>query len=218
MGVSDSVALSLGALSYAGFVVIGVIVAYRLRRSLDEEGFLIVIPAAFALLGGVFMHITQMAIALPAGLLLYSKYPRGFPALRWGIMLLAVPWSASSDLAYVQLFVALDIAVFSWYFLECAALAAQATILQVAAFTGGSFLFRAEHVNDAATVSHAQYIWKHLAARSNALSDNVWRSYVSEVFCRHATLFFFFKIPTLLGSAIITSHAFFCAGSPKERL
>jgi len=218
MGVSDSAALFLGALSYAGFVVIGVIVAYRLRRSLDEEAFLIVIPAAFALLGGVFIHITQMAIALPAGLLLYSKYPRGLPALRWGIMLLAVPWSASSDLAYVQLFVALCIAVFSWYFLENAALAAQAAIVQVAAFTGGSFLFHAEHVNDAATAAHAQFVWKHLAAPSNALSDNAWSSYVSEVFSRHATLFFFFKIPTLLGSAMIAGQAFFCAGSSKDRL
>ena len=219
MGASDPAALFLGGLAYAAFVVVGIVVAYRLRRSLGEDAFLIVIPAAFAVLGGVFIHITQVASALPAGLLLHVKDQRRSPMLSWGIMLLAVPWSASIDLEYVQLFVALSIAVLSWYFLENATLAMQAAAIQVAAFMGCSYIFRIEHVSDAATISHARFVWKHLAAPSSALSDDAWHSYVSEVFSKHATLFLFLKIPTWVGLATIARHAFSCVESrDKDRL
>jgi hypothetical protein len=216
MGAPDRAALFFGELSYAALVIIGIIVAHRLRRSMQEDAFLIVIPAAFALLGGVFIHSAQMATALPAGLLLYAKSRRPSPVLGWGIILLAVPWSSAPDLEHVQLLVAMSIAVSSWYFLESATAAAQAAIVQGIALLGSPHIFRAEHVNDAASISHATLIWKHLVVPSGELSEDAWRVYVSEVFSRHATLFTLFKIPTWFGLFAIVRHALLCVGALSE--
>jgi len=213
MGAPDNAALFLGELSYAAFVIVGIIVAYRLRRSLQEDAFLIVIPAAFALLGGVFVHNTQMATALPAGLLLFAKHQRPTPLLGWGIILLAVPWSSAADLEPFQLLAAMSIAVPSFYFLENATAAAQATILQGIALVGSPYIFRAEHVFDAESVSQATFIWKHLAIPSDALSEDAWRLYVSEVYSRNAILFTVFKIPTWFGASTIAAHALLRGGA-----
>jgi hypothetical protein len=217
MGAPDPAALFFGELSYVILIVIGIIAAYRLRRSMQEDAFIIVIPAAFTLLGGAFVHNTQMATALPASLLLYSKYKRSTPVLGWGIILLAVPWSSAPDLEHVQLLVALSIAISSLYFLESTTAAAQATIVQGIALLVSPCIFRAEHVTDAASVSQANFIWKHLAIPAGALSEQAWRLYVSENFSRHSMLFTLFKIPTWLGLSTILWHALSYRDQPRAQ-
>jgi hypothetical protein len=70
-GVRPTVALTLGGLWYVGALVAGVLVALRLRTGLGL-GAVAYIPAAFVVFGGTHTHLQQLAIAVPAFMLLSS--------------------------------------------------------------------------------------------------------------------------------------------------
>lgn len=98
-GVPDSAAAMLGTLSYAVMTVFGVVVGLRLTERYRDVAFVVLIPAAFALLGGSFVHSGEIAAAVPAGLLLYvhakGRREWAFAAL----LLLAIPWMQSTSAA-----------------------------------------------------------------------------------------------------------------------
>ncbi len=91
-GFGDAVALRLGELSFAAMTLLGVVSAGFLARRTLSPGFIVALPAAFALIGGPFIHIVQIAAALPAALLLYARVPAQRPIVGWAIVGLAVPW------------------------------------------------------------------------------------------------------------------------------
>jgi hypothetical protein len=93
-GLSERLALELGSLSYLAMTVLGVWTAGRLVRPLQNAGVLVLAAPAFALFGGVYVHVHQMAVALPLGLLLLSRWrsQRLAAALTLAIVVLAVPW------------------------------------------------------------------------------------------------------------------------------
>jgi hypothetical protein len=103
MGVPDVGAVITGSISYVIALGIGVFVALRLARRFQEPALVLLVPPAFSLLGGSFVHTVEIAAAVPAALVLFRlTWPRSqalFPAL----LLLAVPWilatSASMFLA-----------------------------------------------------------------------------------------------------------------------
>lgn len=92
LGVGDSAALALGMGSYIVAVLGGIVVARGLDRRFGDAAFLVAIPASFALLGGVFLHVTQMIAALPLALLLLRALPEAKVAVAASLTLLAVPW------------------------------------------------------------------------------------------------------------------------------
>jgi hypothetical protein len=108
-GVPASLALTLGSLWYVAALAAGIAVAQRLRKRL---GIICVacIPAAFAVFGGTHSHLQQLAIAVPAFMLLTS-----------------VARDARRDFCTVVTFVAaipwLFIAPFPWLFAAVAILA-----------------------------------------------------------------------------------------------
>lgn len=72
-------------------LVLGIIVARRLARSCDDPAYVTLVPAAFALLGGAYVHIHQIAAAVPLALTLYARV-RTKALLAAAIVALAVPW------------------------------------------------------------------------------------------------------------------------------
>jgi hypothetical protein len=68
LGVTDAAALALGTLSYLAMLFVGVVTAYRLSRRDVRDPAIVAAPAAFVLLGGVFIHMIQMPAAFPAGI------------------------------------------------------------------------------------------------------------------------------------------------------
>ncbi len=96
-GVPAPLAVKLGGLSYAVMLALGVWAGRRCALTCKEPAFLALVPVAFALVGGPFIHIHQMAAAIPAAFLLYARAPAARPMLRWALMLLAVPWEMIAE-------------------------------------------------------------------------------------------------------------------------
>ncbi|HEX3672361.1 MAG TPA: hypothetical protein VHT92_11720, partial [Candidatus Cybelea sp.] len=93
LGVSPEAAVRGGTLWYAAMVVAGTIVAGRLAKQMKNAAFLACVPPAFAVFGGTFIHVTQIAAALPAAALLVSYSAQRYRVLAIvALLALAVPW------------------------------------------------------------------------------------------------------------------------------
>ncbi len=94
-GVAPEAALRLGEASTIVLACMGIALAYRLAKRYADDAFFSLVPCLAVLLGGVFIHIHQMGIALPGGLLLLSRL-QGRRMLRFALIgatvCLALPW------------------------------------------------------------------------------------------------------------------------------
>jgi hypothetical protein len=81
----------VGTLDYVAMFVLGVVVALRLQARYEERAFLVLLPPAFVLLGGSFIHLFQMEIALPLAFLAYAKIERRRALIAFAILGLAIP-------------------------------------------------------------------------------------------------------------------------------
>lgn len=93
MHVPDATALAIGELWTLGMIGLAIAVAGALK-SRGERAALAFVPAAFAVIGGTFVHITQEGLAVPAALWLVKSAPtRNSRRLAGaGLVLLAIPW------------------------------------------------------------------------------------------------------------------------------
>ena len=92
-GLAPSLALRLGMLWYLVMVGAGVFAGGRMARQTGNAAWIVCTPPAFAVFGGTFIHITQIAAAAPAALLFALTAPSRYRI--WaGVALLAltVPW------------------------------------------------------------------------------------------------------------------------------
>lgn len=87
-GASVRVALLAGTIQYAAFVVAGIVLARSMMRTHPEA--IVLVPLAFAVTGGTFVHQSEVAGALPLALLLAGR--GGSIAAWWSAWLLAIPW------------------------------------------------------------------------------------------------------------------------------
>lgn len=94
-GVPKAVALAAGAAGSAVMLIVAIVLA-RVLSVQGARAALVYLPAACAVTGGTFVHLTQIALAIPAALLLFAHASRGTVERRiaaLGVVLLAVPWS-----------------------------------------------------------------------------------------------------------------------------
>ncbi|HKU68788.1 MAG TPA: hypothetical protein VJP85_13505 [Candidatus Baltobacteraceae bacterium] len=91
MGFSESAALRAGALSYLAAAAAGVVVGRLLAARTRDAAFVVAAPAAFAVIGGTFIHSTEMVAAIPLALLLVRIAPWRSRALL-ALVLLSIPW------------------------------------------------------------------------------------------------------------------------------
>jgi hypothetical protein len=98
-GVSDATAAVTGTASYIAMTAFGIVAALRLARSFGDAAMIVLMPPAFALLGGSFVHTGEIAAAIPACLLLltYAQAYRGW--IFAALLLLAVPWMYATSIA-----------------------------------------------------------------------------------------------------------------------
>jgi hypothetical protein len=72
--------------------LVGVIAAQRAAIRLNNGAFLVLVPAAIAMIGGAFVHVTQIAAAIPLVLLLLRQAREYRGLLCASLTLLAIPW------------------------------------------------------------------------------------------------------------------------------
>lgn len=91
-GIGYGRAAAIGAASYVVMAAAGVLLARRLASRLQSAAFLVLVPPAIAVFGGAFVHLTQMAVAIPAALLLAGRSRTARPYAVLALVLLAIPW------------------------------------------------------------------------------------------------------------------------------
>ncbi len=93
LGLSDGAAIAGGQISYVLMLILGLLAARKLISIRPDAAYAALVPPAFAVFGGTFMHLTQIMIAIPAALLLFD---RSRAAARWvfaaAALLIAFPW------------------------------------------------------------------------------------------------------------------------------
>lgn len=95
LGANERAALLLGDCSYAVMVALGVWLAGALARAYRDPAFTLLVPAALAVIGGPFIHYSEIMLALPAALLLYARSGGAARAFSAGaLVLVAIPWQA----------------------------------------------------------------------------------------------------------------------------
>lgn len=95
LGAPDRVALAAGNISYLVMVVLGVWLAGAAARRFSDPAFLLLVPPAFAVTFGSFIHYSEITLAFPAALLLYAR-TRGTARKYAGaaLLLVALPWQS----------------------------------------------------------------------------------------------------------------------------
>lgn len=78
LGISGSTSMHLGAIQYIIFCFIGIFVGYKLSKRYETNAWFVLAPASFAVVGGEFIHLSEMAILIPASCLLSVRYPNVF--------------------------------------------------------------------------------------------------------------------------------------------
>lgn len=92
LGIPDTLALRAGSLSYALMSLLGIYLARALALRFRDDALLAAAPAATAVIGGVFMHVTEVAAAIPLALLLLAHVKHGRGYVLGALVLLAIPW------------------------------------------------------------------------------------------------------------------------------
>jgi hypothetical protein len=102
--MSLGAALLLGSLSYVAMLCAGLALGAHLAKRFADPAFSIVTPLAAVLIGGPFLHVHQMAAAVPLGLMLLGRLPRpsvSFGAVAVAVCALAVPWETLAEMPFV---------------------------------------------------------------------------------------------------------------------
>jgi hypothetical protein len=93
-GFEEHAAGAIGTVSYVAMVGLGIAGGRVAAARTGKPALLILVPPVFAILGGPFVHVTQLAIALPAAVIMAETRLRRVSYCAIGVFLLAVPWDA----------------------------------------------------------------------------------------------------------------------------
>jgi hypothetical protein len=198
-GSGDVAAIRAGFIWYAAMVAIGTIAAGMLAKQTRNRAFLACAPPAFAVLGGTFIHITQLAAALPATLLLI-RYLQG--RVRTiavvALLLLSVPWSMSSSPS-VALASVFPIAYLAWVYSR-----GNVRATTLAGVAAGMLIIS---INAAYVMQYSAHALVSMnAAIDPKLAESSWSSFSSES-SSHDLASWIARPPTWIGLILILAIA-----------
>jgi hypothetical protein len=178
-GIGPPMAIIAGTAWYCAMVFAGVILARIVSGRLRESAFYVFLPPALAVIGGTFIHITQIAAAIPAALLFLDREkPRHFAYL--SVLLLALPWPMAQSPVFAALAALLAFATAYSIFDRNVAFSlalALATACGSLALTHAYRVERPAPINTRATVAIdsrlAEAPWARLMLVSNSKGDAV---------------------------------------------
>jgi Glycosyltransferase family 87 len=93
LGTAAPAAIRWGEVMFAAMVVLGVVVANRLRAMTGDAAVMVIVPPAFALFGGVHVHFQQLAVAFPAILYVALRAPQVRTLAMSALALAMIPWN-----------------------------------------------------------------------------------------------------------------------------
>jgi hypothetical protein len=192
LGVGAPVAIRAGELMFAAMAVGGIAVALRLRRLSGDAAVMVIVPPAFALFGGVHVHFQQLAVAFPAIVYAFVRYPRVRALAASGLAFAMIPWNVmgSSVLAGLSPLVAGTFGALT--------VGRRAGLLfaLVAAGIGLSLLLLALWGFGPAPVHFVPQVYP-----PDALAELSWGDFSRGVLMRPSVMMHWLRIPTLVGLA-----------------
>jgi hypothetical protein len=205
LGAPPAAALAAGELSYLGSLVFGLWLARRLSEKIERRELLAYLPAAFALIGGAYVHMVDIAFALPAALVLANRLqgrPRNLAVI--ALCLLAVPWIAAWSIK--KLFLAsLFVVAFLLVRLQADWTVAIATFCAIAAA-----IYRLE----LSPPTLPSVVTATTPFAPTELVQRAWRAYVAGL-GNPDPLWLLIKVPTWLALTAVAAAAFL-AGAPAR--
>lgn len=196
-------ALRLGALSYVFFAACGIVLAKVLARRFASDAFLVAVPAAFAAIGGTFMHVTEVFAAIPLALLLMARAPHYRMPLLVTVVLLAVPWIAGIERGNAAAFAtlgALVVAVLAWD----AAASRKMLALAAAAATFAILIEAPQWYAHAALGAHPALAGPPI---DPAYAQASWQAWSGATLSSGSAVAWLLRVPTWIGLVLLAALA-----------
>jgi glycosyl transferase family 87 len=192
LGVAAPFAIRCGELMFAAMVALGVAVALRLRKLTGDAAAIVLIPPAFAVFGGVHVHFQQLAIAFPAILYVYARYPHVRTLAASGLALAMIPWNVMSSSVLAGLSPVLA-GTFGWLTLGRRAGLVLSAAAALIGFSLLAFALAGLGPPPAHFVAHAY--------PPGALAEASWGDFSRSTLMRPSLMMQWLRLPTLLGIA-----------------
>jgi alpha-1,2-mannosyltransferase len=213
LGVADGRALQLGSISYVVAATLGIVLAMRLARRFERPAFLVFVPAAFAMMGGAFIHDIQLPIALPAALLLLAVAEgRARIAALVAVMVLAVTWFDDSG----ALLGVTALAVMVWTSPVAPAAPGRRVALVFAVCAAFALVILGFHRLPGG-VNVALPAHPDLGGPPGELASEVWGRYVRATAYGHASLRTVAEKLPLFGALVLLAYATFATARGSAR-
>lgn len=190
-GLAAHGATFAGSVWYVAMLVAGVAAARAAAWRSGEVAYYAFVPPAFAVLGGPFIHLTQIAVAIPAALLVYARVPRQRVLMAAALILLALPWPMAQSVAFSAA-AALLTFVMIWSLCGGRFLPAIYAAISVAVV---ALLFNRVFVLDM-TIAHAPSI---APAIDPHLAESSWAALMSAKYSSGDAASWYKRIPTWIG-------------------
>jgi hypothetical protein len=192
-GARPALAVTLGSLWYAGALVVGITLALCLRARLGSA-VMAYVPPAFAVFGGTHTHAQQIALAIPAFMLLYA-FTSGRRRAAWVVVTFfaAIPWLSIAPSPWIYLGPPVLAVIFARE-LECGRHALR--VGAAAGVTLGIILlaFSRSHLPRALVM--------HTVA-GNPLADDSWQAFMQALFVPPESWYLVAKAPTVIAFLIL---------------
>jgi Glycosyltransferase family 87 len=195
LGVSANASVRIGELFYVGMLALGVFAARAFAQRTGNRAFIALLPAALVVIGGPFIHLTQIVTAVPLLLLLAASNPRAGLWLLPSLLLLATPWMVvqNGTILLASIFPAGYIA---WWLSGRNWHIAIGSASAVAALALG--LFVAVHAYVPSKAHQSAAVVRAEPARVNELAEAPW-GYVVQRMSTGAPVTWMLRAPTWIG-------------------
>jgi hypothetical protein len=194
IGIPAAPALLVAKIDYAIMVCLGLILARDVSTRFGRP-MLLWGPTVFVLLGGPFMHVTQVVAAVPAALLLAGRAKS--KAAAYAVAILSIPWINYADVLTVVPFAAGALYVTLRQLCGLNARSAMSLVFTGCAFVVASAFYVALHV------THAHPVYGNVLATS--IAENTWKTVVDSDRHGYRLLSAVAKVPTILALLTIVA-------------
>lgn len=202
LALSDAAAIAGGEVSYVVMTLLGLWAAHALVTQRRDDAYAVLVPPAFAVLGGTFMHYTQIMIAIPAALLLFA-HSAGRTRSIFGaaFLLLAFPWLWALGQPVLVLVYAIVSGVLAAWVLQWSASVALRTALAATLLTG--IVIAAGYIFGPGLSTHV-----HGIVNTGALAQSSWEQFVRSQRASTGPPWWIGKAPTWAGLIVFVIACF----------
>ena len=194
LGWDDRTSLFFGSVSYIFMLFFGISVSSWLFKKTGDRTFILVIPIAMSVIAGSYIHVIQMAVAIPA-ILLFYKYSKNEVSFLSGLslVLLAIPWEEIHVLNNQVILVGAVVAIaIKLVFLQNLKIS-----ILIGSFVSIVLLCISPLLNDSMIFDAARSF--HSTVSSTGFVDDEWRQYVEVIFTHNSVIHILLAIPTWIG-------------------